>query len=101
MHHPSLTWKSATRPSCLDPPIHVDLAFTLPLQLVCGTPHYDFRALEANTRYDGFCKTDQTIQWFWEVMPSSKLIPRVHFAPPLVVESTDFIWGIAAVEALT
>lgn len=39
-------------------------------ELVCGTPHYDFRALEGNTKYDGFCKTDQTVLWFWEVVHS-------------------------------
>jgi hypothetical protein len=32
-------------------------------ELACGTPHYDFRALEASTKYDGFSKTDQTVLW--------------------------------------
>jgi hypothetical protein len=39
-------------------------------ELVCGTPHYDFRALEASTKYDGFCRADQTVGWFWEVVHS-------------------------------
>ena len=39
-------------------------------ELVCGTPHYDFRALEANTKYDGFAPTDVTVRNFWEVVHS-------------------------------
>mmetsp|Transcript_46394 Transcript_46394/g.150684 ORF Transcript_46394/g.150684 Transcript_46394/m.150684 type:complete len:452 (-) Transcript_46394:307-1662(-) len=37
-------------------------------ELVCGTPHLDFAALQANTRYDGFRETDVTVKHFWEVV---------------------------------
>jgi len=39
-------------------------------ELVVGTPHLDFRALQANTRYDGFSASDATITHFWEVVHS-------------------------------
>jgi len=37
-------------------------------ELVCGTPHLDFAALQANTQYDGFQPDDVTVTHFWEVV---------------------------------
>jgi hypothetical protein len=43
-------------------------------ELVCGTPHLDFQALEANARYcDGFHPNDPTIKFFWEVVHSMNI----------------------------
>lgn len=43
-------------------------------ELVCGTPHLDFQALEANARYcDGFHPNDPTIKLFWEVVHSMNI----------------------------
>ena len=40
-------------------------------QLVCGVPHLDFRALEANAQYDaGFDASHPTVRLFWEVLHS-------------------------------
>lgn len=53
--------------------MHVSIA-TLPLPLesqVCGTPHLDFHALQANTEYaGGFHAGDPTVKLFWEVVHS-------------------------------
>jgi hypothetical protein len=37
-------------------------------QLCCGEPHLDFRAMQANARYEGFKPTDPTVVHFWEVV---------------------------------
>ena len=40
-------------------------------QLVCGVPHLDFHALQANTQYDaGFHAEHPTVRLFWEVLHS-------------------------------
>ncbi|XP_032649043.1 putative E3 ubiquitin-protein ligase HECTD2 [Chelonoidis abingdonii] len=36
--------------------------------LVCGSPELDMYALQRNTQYDGYLKTDLTIRYFWEVV---------------------------------
>ncbi|XP_030060680.1 putative E3 ubiquitin-protein ligase HECTD2 [Microcaecilia unicolor] len=36
--------------------------------LVCGSPELDMHALQKNTQYDGFVKTDPTIRYFWDVV---------------------------------
>ncbi|XP_074089491.1 putative E3 ubiquitin-protein ligase HECTD2 isoform X2 [Macrotis lagotis] len=36
--------------------------------LVCGSPELDMHALQRNTQYDGYVKTDLTIRYFWDVV---------------------------------
>ncbi|XP_074856470.1 putative E3 ubiquitin-protein ligase HECTD2 isoform X2 [Carettochelys insculpta] len=36
--------------------------------LVCGSPELDMHALQRNTQYDGYLKTDLTIRYFWDVV---------------------------------
>ncbi len=37
--------------------------------LVCGTPHLDFKALEANAKYEGNYQADsKVVQWLWTVV---------------------------------
>nr|XP_033799293.1 probable E3 ubiquitin-protein ligase HECTD2 isoform X2 [Geotrypetes seraphini] len=36
--------------------------------LICGSPELDMHALQNNTQYDGFVKSDPTIQYFWDVV---------------------------------
>jgi len=43
-------------------------------ELVCGTPHLDFHALEANTKYaGGFHLEHPTVMLFWEVVHSMSI----------------------------
>lgn len=39
-------------------------------ELVCGEPHLDFKALQANAAYDGFRPDHPFVGWFWEVVHS-------------------------------
>jgi hypothetical protein len=41
--------------------------------LAVGTPHLDFAALQANTKYDGFTPDDATVVHFWQVAHSFSL----------------------------
>uniref|UniRef100_A0A6I8NWI0 HECT-type E3 ubiquitin transferase n=1 Tax=Ornithorhynchus anatinus TaxID=9258 RepID=A0A6I8NWI0_ORNAN len=36
--------------------------------LVCGSPQLDMHALQRNTQYEGYVKTDLTIRYFWDVV---------------------------------
>nr|XP_030720300.2 probable E3 ubiquitin-protein ligase HECTD2 [Globicephala melas] len=36
--------------------------------LVCGSPELDMHALQRSTQYDGYAKTDLTIQYFWDIV---------------------------------
>ncbi|XP_029465723.1 probable E3 ubiquitin-protein ligase HECTD2 isoform X2 [Rhinatrema bivittatum] len=51
--------------------------------LVCGNPELDMYALQKNTQYDGFVKTDPTVRYFWDVVLGYSLDLQkklLHFA---------------------
>ncbi|XP_053307189.1 probable E3 ubiquitin-protein ligase HECTD2 [Spea bombifrons] len=51
--------------------------------LVCGSPELDMLALQKNTQYDGYLKTDLTIRHFWDVVlgfPLELQKKLLHFA---------------------
>ncbi|XP_053548302.1 probable E3 ubiquitin-protein ligase HECTD2 [Bombina bombina] len=51
--------------------------------LVCGSPELDMHALQRNTQYDGYVKTDLTVRYFWEVVlgfPLELQKKLLHFA---------------------
>lgn len=38
--------------------------------MICGSPHLDFKALQANARYEGFEDGSEVVQWFWDIVHS-------------------------------
>ncbi|XP_069609566.1 probable E3 ubiquitin-protein ligase HECTD2 isoform X1 [Ranitomeya imitator] len=51
--------------------------------LVCGSPELDMHALQKNTHYDGYQKTDLTVRYFWDVVlgfPLELQKKFLHFA---------------------
>ena len=48
--------------------------------LVCGTPHLDFKALEANAKYEGsFTAESKVVQWLWTVVGEMSLEDKRKF----------------------
>ncbi|KAG8435235.1 hypothetical protein GDO86_013257 [Hymenochirus boettgeri] len=51
--------------------------------LVCGSPDLDLHALQRNTQYEGYLKTDITVRHFWDVVlgfPLELQKKLLHFA---------------------
>lgn len=61
--------------------------------MVCGTPHLDFGALTAATRYEGYTPDSAVVQWLWSIVEGMSIEEKKRFLKFFSGEGSSSGWA--------